>query len=250
MPKYVDFQQLKQEVSIEQVFPMLDLEMRFKGDQWRGECPVCDGGPRSLVVTKSKQSWYCFGCKQGGDLISLVAAVRDLPMKDAAIEIVEQLTTVPENSSRRNSSSRAEPEAEGAKETKKLQPLTYLRPDHEALEALGLSEATCDHFGAGYAPKGILRGRLAIPIHDLAGELVAYCGRAVKDGQTPVLTFPKGFDPSRYVFNLHRIGEGELYCTSDPLDVLLAFENGVENTIAKLDQGEENVVPFRKRNAS
>ena len=117
------------------------------------------------------------------------------------------------------------------------------------LERLGLDPETLEHFEAGYAPKGILRGRLAIPIHDLAGELVAYCGRAVKDGQKPLLTFPKGFDPSRYVFNLHRMEEGELYCSLDPLDVLLAFQNGVENAIAFLHK-PANVVKLPVRNAS
>jgi DNA primase len=251
MPKYIDFAELKERVSIEDVFPMLDLEMQQKGDQWRGPCPACDSRDRTLVVTSSKQSFYCFAARKGGDLIALVAHVRDLGMRDAALAIADFCGTVTVTDERNsNRSDGTVPNSARGKDDGKrtLQPLAYLQSDHEVVEALGLSSETCEHFGAGYAPKGIMRGRLAIPIHDLNGELVAYCGRAVRDGQRPVLAFPKGFDSSRHVFNLHRMEEGELYCSSDPLDVLLAFENGVENAIAFLHRAEEtNVVPMRQR---
>ena len=75
---------------------------------------------------------------------------------------------------------------------------------------------TAEAFGAGYAPKGIMRGRLAIPIHDRDGKLLAYCGRTVKD-ESPTLTFPNGFDPAAVIFNAHRIGGGELTLVRDPL---------------------------------
>jgi hypothetical protein len=48
---------------------------------------------------------------------------------------------------------------------RELKPLDYL-VFSEAVETLGLTEATCTAWGAGYAPKGIMRDRLAIPIHD------------------------------------------------------------------------------------
>ena len=66
-------------------------------------------------------------------------------MKDAALEIADQLGTVPVKGNStvpsRNSTSSTEP-ARRDKETKKLQPLTYLQPAHTLLEELGLSEAT------------------------------------------------------------------------------------------------------------
>lgn len=49
------------------------------------------------------------------------------------------------------------------------------------------------------------------------------------------------------MFNLHRIVEGELYCTADPLDVLLAFEHGVTNMVSLLVQKQENVVVFPRK---
>jgi DNA primase len=88
-------------------------------------------------------------------------------------------------------------------------------------------------FGAGYAPKGILRGRLAIPIHDREGTLLAYCGRTVKN-ESPTLTFPNGFDPHSVIFGAHKVQAGELYLVRDPLQILTAYEAGVENVVAFL----------------
>lgn len=242
---YIDFQELKDAVSIEEVGDFLDLQLKQTGAQLRGGCPVC-GGDRTLVITPSKGAFYCFASKKGGDLIALAAHVRELKVKDAAQELAERYLNRNGNSTR-NSTVRTEPEEreEGdGRGSQPLQPLTYLQATHEAVQALGVSPETCEHFEAGYAPRGILRGRLAIPIHDLTGTLVAYCGRAVKDEQ-PLLTFPKGFEPELYVFNLHRIEEAELYISTDPLDVLLAYENGVENMISFLHKAT-NVVPLRK----
>jgi hypothetical protein len=88
-------------------------------------------------------------------------------------------------------------------------------------------------FGAGYAPKGILRGRLAIPIHDREGTLLAYCGRTVKN-ESPTLTFPNGFDTHSVIFGAHKVQAGKLYLVRDPLQVLTAYEAGGENVVAFL----------------
>jgi DNA primase len=95
-------------------------------------------------------------------------------------------------------------------------------------------------FDAGYAPKGIMRGRLAIPIHDWDGTLLAYCGRAVK-GESPTLTFPNGFMPQEHIFNAHRVDPGgeqgsELFLVREPLDVLRASANGIDNVVAFLTE--------------
>ena len=81
-----------------------------------------------------------------------------------------------------------------------------------------------------------MRGRLALPIHDRAGVLLAYCGRALKD-ESPALIFPNGFDPRLHIFNAERIAEGDLFLVRDPLRVLTAFEAGLANVAAFLTDG-------------
>lgn len=213
------FAELKAKLNIEDVARHLGLELSDHGKQWRSPCKKCKiGGEKAIVITPEKSAWYCFPAKQGGDIIALTSHILGISQKDAGNHLAPLLGKPVETED-------------------KLEPLQYLEMDHECFPALGISKETCFHFGAGYAPKGIMRGRLAIPIHDLNGKLVAYCGRAVKEDQTPMLIFPKGFDPSLYVFNLHRMETDCVIC-DDPLQVLQAYEHGVETVVAWLHKGQ------------
>jgi DNA primase len=229
---YVDFAALKERVSIETAIPLLGLQLKQRGGQWRGSCPVCNsGGERALVVTPAKKAFYCFGGRVGGDVIALVAHIRDCGMKEAAAFLAGENSTVARNSS----SPGTVPEERSKEAVRSLQPLTYLQAGHDAIKALGLDEETCRQIGAGYAPKGIMRGRLAIPVHDWTGTLIAYCGRAVR-GESPNLIFPNGFRPEEHIFNAHRIGQGEIVLVHDPLDALRALQNGIDNVVSFLTE--------------
>jgi DNA primase len=85
--------------------------------------------------------------------------------------------------------------------------LKSLEPEHEYLAGRGLPTDTLEAFGVGYCSgKGIMAGRIAIPIHNELGELVAYAGRW--PGQPPEgegkYKLPMGFHKSLVVYNLHR----------------------------------------------
>lgn len=251
MSGFVDFKQIKSSVGIEQVVQMLDLRLNKQGHQLRGTCPIHHGSSdREFVVTPAKGLFYCFGPCGGGDLITLVAKVRGVSAKEAASLIARHfgvgadtgkgLRTVSRDGAHPaasgNSSPQPAPELrEGPASARSLQPLTYLEAGHELVQALGVSPETAAAFGAGYAPKGIMRGRLAIPVRDPSGTLLAYCGRAFRQ-ESPVLTFPSGFDPAGIVFNADRIHAGELYLVRDPLRVLTAFESGIDNVVALLTE--------------
>lgn len=234
MSSFIDFAALKERVTVEEAIPLLGLSLKNRNGQWRGPCPACNsGGDRALVVTLAKNAFYCFAIKKGGDVIAFAAHIRDCNVKEAAAF----LTGIGEEgeSSDSKTVSNTVPEERKKEDVRSLQPLAYLEPDHEDILALGLDEAICRQFEAGYAPKGIMRGRLAIPIHDPDGALVAYCGRAVKDEDISLI-FPKNFDPLLYVFNIHNIGEGELVLLRDPLEVMQATQNGIDNAVSFLTQ--------------
>ena len=71
-----------------------------------------------------------------------------------------------------------------------------------------ISPDTVDYFGLGLQKKGkTIAGRIAIPIHDHSGQLVAYCGRAVSNSQIKEegkYKLPGNFIKSDVVYNLHR----------------------------------------------
>jgi DNA primase len=183
---YVDFAALKEAVSIEQVASILDLQFKASNKQLRGRCPVCGGSERGLVITPDKGVYYCFADQNGGDLIALAAHVRSESMKEAAAFITGSLTV---------------PEERVAKETRsnqKLQPLAHLEYDHPAIVALGLDPAVAESLGIGYAPKGVARGNVVIPVREADGTLRGYLG-------VQELTFiPKDFETLDNVVPLKR----------------------------------------------
>lgn len=238
---YIDFADLKSRIPITQAAEWLALTLKPSGNQQRGPCPACNtGGNRALVITPERGLFYCFPAKIGGDLIKLVAHVKACTQNEAAQLIQSQFggtdPTVPARASRtvRHSSSTA-PEKEKAG----LNPLTYLEPEHPGIQALGISPATAEAFGSGYAGKGVLRGRYAVPVHSTDGTLLAYVGIAVAKEQSPRLLF-HNFDPGSTIFNANRLAEGgDLFVCRDPLQVLLAVENGIaaESVVAFLTDG-------------
>ena len=234
MSKFIDFQDVKKTVTIEDAITRLGIAIKSNGPQLRGPCPACkSGGDRTLVVTPAKQAFYCFAGKIGGDVIGLTAHIKSCTMKEAA-EFLAGST--PHLEPAKPAASEATvPVTVPEKKKAGLNPLTYLQAEHPLVQALGISKETAEHFGAGYAPKGIMRGRLAIPIHDADGTLLAYCGQAL-NGEVPALIFPKDFVPEHAIFNAHQIEEGSLYLMREPLGVLLAYEGGIESAVSFLTE--------------
>jgi len=238
---YIDFADLKSRITIVQAATWLVLTLKPSGSQQRGACPACNtGGDRALVITPERGLFYCFPAKIGGDLIKLVAHIKACTQTEAAQLIQTQfggtVPTVPARASRTvQSRSSTAPQNQKAG----LNPLTYLEPEHPAIQALGVSAATAEAFGSGYAGKGVLRGRYAVPVHGRDGTLLAYVGIAVTKEQSPRLLF-HNFDPGSTIFNANRLTEGgDLFVCRDPLQVLLAVENGIasECVVAFLTDG-------------
>jgi CHC2 zinc finger len=230
----IDFQALKQRVSIDQAVQFLGLQLRQSGPAFRGPCPVCrSGGERALVVTPSKAVWYCFSAKKGGDQLALVAHIKDCGVREAAEQMEAHFGASPPLARAAKPAAAPTPPQQ---ERGALQPLSYLQPEHPSVQAMGVSVETAKAWGAGYAAKGILRGRMAIPLYSREGVLLAYTGRAVGD-ESPMLTFPNGFQADSVIFGQERVVPGDLYIVRDPLQVLQAFEAGSENVVAFLTDG-------------
>jgi hypothetical protein len=226
MTGFVNFAELKQRTSIEDVLQALGLLSQLKGNgqQLRGKCPLHrSGGNREFVVTPAKNVWYCFGeCQAGGDQLELYAKVKGIGVKEAAKELAGRMFTPPP-------APEPEDEEEDGAADDGLSPLPYLDPHHPMLASLDITPATARAFQAGYAKKGIMRGRLAIPFHDGTGKLLAYVG--VKKDEPDL--YPKGFKPAEHIFNAHRIYAAErLHVTYRPIGVLKVFQQGMTNAIA------------------
>jgi len=188
---FIDFVALKERVSIEDAAQMLGLTLQKSGGQLRGPCPGCKkGGDRALAITPSKNLFFCFGNETGGDQIALVGHIRECKLTEAA-ELLAGISKVPSNvpltGTGTVSKERAAVPEEHKGRANGLSPLDYLDAGHAAVEAAGFNPEEAKALGVGYAPKGIMRGTVAVPIRDQHGTLLGYIG--VTEARCP----PKGF---------------------------------------------------------
>jgi DNA primase len=266
---WVSFDEVKAQVSIEDVlrrYGLLDA-LQEKGAQLVGHCPFHSESKASFKVTLKRNIWHCFGCGIGGDVIDLVRYQegftedrRASDRRKAALLIAEwygieserpapasmrKAKTSPETKEAapqvEEEPGREEAAAVSENETPVNVPLTFeltnLDADHPYLRERGLTKETIETFGLGYfGGKGSMHGRVAIPIHNEHGELVAYAGRWPGDPpeDEPKYKLPANFHKSLVLYNLHRAIE---YAT-EGLIVVEGFWSVFELT----QRGRKNVV--------
>jgi DNA primase len=211
---WVDFKQLKADVSIEQVAAHYGINLRrVGGTELRGRCPLpthtSSRSRDSFAVNIARNVWSCrsLSCMQarggrpGGNILDFVSLMERCSIREAALRLQQWSGTAPE---RFIVPREARPDPVASENPPLRFALQYVDETHPYLTSRGVSLRMARTFGLGfYAGKGLLRGRIVIPIHNDAGELVAYAGRAI-DGQEPKYRFPAGFRKSLVLFNLHR----------------------------------------------
>jgi DNA primase len=95
--------------------------------------------------------------------------------------------------------------------TESLKPLSFtltLDPDHEYGVERMLTASAIKRFEMGYCNRGMMKGRWCVPIHDVEGQVVAYCGRWVgkkRPKKEPKYKMPANFRKKQVLFNLHRV---------------------------------------------
>ena len=216
------------------------------GREWKACCPFHNENTPSFYVNDEKQFYHCFGCGAHGDVITWMIEQRGFSFMDAIKELAEEAgmeVPAPDPQAAKKAEKRAE-----------LVDVTTAAQDwfvgqlkspggRDALEYLrgrGLSDATLQEFGFGYAPEdkqalskalskfepamladsGMrivtddgkaydrFRGRVMLPIQDQRGRVIAFGGRILekRDGVAKYLNSPDTplFDKGRTLYNLHR----------------------------------------------
>ncbi|HEY0548308.1 MAG TPA: toprim domain-containing protein [Verrucomicrobiae bacterium] len=140
--------------------------------------------------------------------------------------------------SERNGDAPKPAEAENAVPNKPLKfRLEKLERQHPYLSERGLSLETVIDFRVGYCSNGMMAGRIAIPIHTVDGEVVAYAGRFPGEPPegTPKYKLPQGFRKSLELFNIDRAGK-------EPADTPLVIVEGFFGCMALHQHGHRKVV--------
>lgn len=214
--RFIGFDRLKQSVTMEQVLARYGLleQLRRRGDNLSGVCPLHQGhNPAQFQVSLTKNCWFCFGdCQSGGSIVDFVARKEGLTIREAGLLLQDWFMAQADHE---NDDAHAAPDTLSKrnvrpppKHTNALLGFTLRELDaaHPYLVERGLRPQTIHDFGLGYCSFGSLRDRIAIPIHDAQGRLIAHAGRwpgNPPDGQ-PKYRLPRGFCKSIELFNQHR----------------------------------------------
>lgn len=62
-----------------------DISLKHSGQSLVGECPFCTGKKPKLTVTPAKQMWYCFRCREGGDVVKWIELRQNLKFNEALL---------------------------------------------------------------------------------------------------------------------------------------------------------------------
>ena len=240
MGKMIKFDHVNEHGDFEKLLSHFRLDYEKTGTQLRALCPFHDDTNPSLSVAleatndAKPNTWHCFGCKQSGSIIDFAALFENCTLREGA-ELVADVSGCSLAPAKAPKPKKPQKDRGGPKRTETGEPpapadkprvaasadaetpsevnppLKFtlpLDPEHEAVlervsPGLGLT------FGLGVCDpnsRSMMAGRLCVPIHNRAGDLIAYAGRYLGDERKePKWLLPKGFEKSQVLFNAHRV---------------------------------------------
>jgi DNA primase catalytic core len=202
------------------------VSLKKRGNDLVGLCPFHGEKTPSLHVHPDRGFFKCFGCGVGGDVLTFVQKIENVPFGDAIRMLASKagIELEPENPR----AARARSEREAIYDANRIAAAYFARtlagPDgkraREYCERRGLQPATIERFSLGYAPDGwdglvselqsegvdpavaakaalikmgqrgyydFYRDRLMIPTYSTTGEVIAFGGRALGDNEPKYL---------------------------------------------------------------
>jgi DNA primase len=222
-----DIQAVRERTDIAQVVSQY-LQLKKTGrDSMSGLCPFHTEKTASFSVSPGKQVYYCFGCGEGGDVFGFLRKVENLSFSEAVERLAGPVGITLRYEGQTASDRRAAGQrgvlhrvnAEAGTLFHRMLVDGREAADARAyLVARGISDASVEKFGIGYAPgysdfllkrltrtysaellveaglvtkdeRGTLRdrfrGRVVFPIHDLSGNAVGFGGRLLAGPHAP-----------------------------------------------------------------
>ena len=264
---FVDFRAIRGRITMEQVLEHYGVLHTFKrsGNRLSGPCPIHGGSnPTQFRVETEKSIWNCFSeCKHGGNVLDFIARKENISVHDAALKACEWFNIpiaeikadgprvesdyAPEEAPVPTAKSVAKPATSlKSEDDTPNAPLKFrldkLQRDHPYLtQDRRLTQETIVEFGLGYftGVKGLMTGRVVIPIHNVKGELVAYAGRwpgEPPDEKTEKYKLPPKFKKLQELFNLDRAikesPDKPLVIVEGFFDVIKLHQHGYRKTVA------------------
>ena len=250
------------------------ISLRGQGANHMGLCPFHKEKSPSFSVSASRQLYHCFGCGEGGNVITFIMKIENFTFIDAVKFLAERINyNLPQTSQTPSVSTE---EKGRMQQAYALAARFYYdnlqsppgRPAVSYLEQRKLSPNIRRKFGLGWSGQGSnlrdflvdkgftdgflvkaglamegsrgyydrFRGRLMFPIFDVAGKIIGFGGRIIGEGEPKYLNSPETpiFDKSRTLYNLN-------YARQTKKQTLILVE-GYMDVIALYQAGIKNVV--------
>lgn len=230
---WINFKELRTRLKFDDVLRHYKVEVKSKGEQHHGPCPLPGhSGSKSapsFSANLKRGIFHCFSCGAKGNLLEFAALMSGVDPKDGtalrkvAVELQTQFC--PEGASTRTKPSspanQPVPMKTSAPTVLVNPPLDFALKDldvkHPYLLGRGFKPETIEYFGLGFCFRGLLKGKVAVPLHDQQGRLVGYAGCDVNDStmnDDERFCFPTSrerngtaheFNKSLLLYNRHRI---------------------------------------------
>jgi DNA primase len=264
MTPWVDFREIKESVSIEQVLATYGVQLkRVRRNYLRGRCPLpmhdSARSQQSFGVNTIKNVWACHsvsccqarGGRVGGNILDLVCYLKGCSIREAALWLQGWCGSAKDSRVYDQLVSKGR---ETFNDREPLAPLPFSLNVcwHPYLQQRGVDSLTASRFGVGYyAGSGFLRHRVVFPIHDSDGRRIGYAGRSVDDSE-PRYLFPAGFHKSQVIYNLHRAVKEVAAQTAGAIvvegffDCLRVHQSGYRSVVAlmgsRLSEVQRNIL--------
>jgi DNA primase len=193
------------------------VQLRQAGRNFKGLCPFHTEKTPSFMVSPDKQIWHCFGCNEGGDVISFVEKVEGLTFTEALKDLAQKAgVKLPDNFSKHKEP--LDKLYEINEETCKIFERNLFKPEGKRpldyLKKRGLTDTTIKEYRLGFAqPQGEaivkelttlgyskddlvkagvansknnrvidqFRNRLTFPITNVGGRVIGFSARVLDD---------------------------------------------------------------------
>jgi len=250
------------------------VQLKRSGKTWKALCPFHQEKTPSFIVNPDRQIFKCFGCGEGGDVFRFLMEVEKLSFREAAETLANAAgVPIPRSSWSGPEEQSVYPVLEWAAGfyRKELQGRNG-GAAREYLEARGVTPATVERFGLGWAPPGWsnllnaagsryapslllraglvaqndrgghydrFRDRLIIPIRSALGRAVGFGARTLGNEEPKYLNSPETevFIKSRLLFGLSEAREvlkaaEDVVVVEGYLDAMALAQAGIGNAVA------------------
>lgn len=182
MSTWINFKELRAKLHFEDVLRHYRVEVKRKGDQHHGFCPLPNHqGKRnspSFSANLVRGIFQCFGCGAKGNVLEFAAMMEKIDVANGtelralAVRLQERFCpALGDSLEKRDKPVEAKPADSPPKEnlpTVVNAPLNFdlkeLDPSHPYLLARGFTPETIAHFGLGFCSRGYHKNRLANPL--------------------------------------------------------------------------------------